>query len=812
MKRRNANAKTILLSLIFTLLPLKVHAETVAFWPFDEPAGCYPSTALTDNGPHDYTVILGRGAKIAEGRFGQGLEVCAPAPIQIVKPSGDGQTEFGLTPVPKPSGRSIDPMTWETAHFGALLTSGEKHLRHMEFANATDTQLNLGDFDWTVECWLRIHGGANAEGVILELGEGPRGENDRITRLSLDPLQGVFTVVNQPSGSTIAIGTDMTRICDGQWHHAVFVYDAKGKQLLHYLDGTMPSEPTPANIKALSHGDEAYLSIGRDGRWERPFPGALDEFRVSTGMVYRAPFVPPASFAQDRSRTRPPLKLHVGPPLLFAKDQTGSATLDLGSRKHLFLDDRFIAHSENASFTPNPPSAAQRVHENVNGHTTVIEDETGLLRLYYRGEHDCLAVLTSRDGLHWEAPDLGRAGASCKNAVSPDGYCYGSVFIDPNAPPEERWKYFSGRSGQSMFIFYSADGWNFTRDAAPKIPLSAGSQSIIFYDDQRQVYVGHHRSDYGQDAEGHTRRMFMLTEVKDPLGSWPFTPVTPERTREAARTLPIRNNVLDPWFLDNGPLMPTGLGIEYPVAFQPDPALDPPGTDVYVTKALKYPWAADAYLAFPTMFFHYESKNPARNVFGEGPYRRGDGPTECQLAVSRDGLEWRRLPRPAYIGIGKHDGKDLKMIYASHGLVRRGDEIWQYFLGKDDYHGSSAVPNSQWDLYRVVQRLDGFVSADTPYTGGRLLTKPFTFSGSRLRLNINTGAAGYAQAGFLDERGQPIPGFTLENCIYINGNHTDYEVEWLDKGKDVSSLMGKTVQLTIEMRGSKLYALQFQQE
>ena len=69
----------------------------------------------------------------------------------------------------------------------------------------------------------------------------------------------------------------------------------------------------------------------------------------------------------------------------------------------------------------------------------------------------------------------------------------------------------------------------------------------------------------------------------------------------------------------------------------------------------------------------------------------------------------------------------------------------------------------------------------------------------------------YAQVGFLDERGQPMPGFSVQDCVYVNGDAVDYEVEWLARGKDVSALAGKTVQIVFELHGAKLYALQFHQ-
>ena len=88
-------------------------------------------------------------------------------------------------------------------------------------------------------------------------------------------------------------------------------------------------------------------------------------------------------------------------------------------------------------------------------------------------------------------------------------------------------------------------------------------------------------------------------------------------------------------------------------------------------------------------------------------------------------------------------------------------------------------------------------------------TKPFTFDGNRLILNIDTDAAGFAQVGFLDERGEPIDGFRVDDCVYINGDFIDTAVEWSTKGTDVSELAGRPVRLVFRMRGTKLYSMQF---
>jgi hypothetical protein len=141
-------------------------------------------------------------------------------------------------------------------------------------------------------------------------------------------------------------------------------------------------------------------------------------------------------------------------------------------------------------------------------------------------------------------------------------------------------------------------------------------------------------------------------------------------------------------------------------------------------------------------------------------------------------------------------------------MVRRGEEIWQYYFGSEQYH-SSWTSKGREAVFRIVQRVDGFVSADTPYDGGKFISRPLTFAGNRLVVNIDTGATGYAQFGLLDQNGKPIEGFSLEDCVYNNGDHVAIEVEWLEKGADVSALAGRPVQIVFQSRGTKLYSIQF---
>ncbi len=482
--------------------------------------------------------------------------------------------------------------------------------------------------------------------------------------------------------------------------------------------------------------------------------------------------------------------------------------------------------------------SAERVIDNIDGpfrkHLNIVEDEDGLLRLYNAVDEDYLAVRTSKDGINWEIPDLPNGKFRDRtNIVLHESTGMGIVFVDLNAPVDERWKYISDYHRRGIFIFTSPDGWSFKRKRIAVLPFRSGSQSTLFYDEQRQIYASYHRSDFGRTLSGDTERDFVMTETTDILKPWPFYPVSQEKSIALAKRRRVHD--LIPWYLDNGPLTPGGFAFEYPWVFTPDDNLDPRETDVYVPKAIKYPWAPDTYFAFPVMYFHYEETFPlTRMILMDPDRKRGSGPIETQLSVSRNGVDWQRYPRPAYVGNGKHQGWPVNQAYMAHGLIRRGNEIWQYYFGTEIYHSTWNKDKSKNAVYRVVQRFDGFVSADGPYEKEAvMISKPLTFKGNRLVLNIDTDATGYAQIGFLDKNGNEIKDFSVDDCIYINGDFIETEVEWFpnwkeftandgkrieDVGnidgkfhftKDLASLEGKEVQIVFRLRGCKLYSMQF---
>src|SRR4030095_834207 len=99
------------------------------------------------------------------------------------------------------------------------------------------------------------------DGVVLEIGQGPRGANDHITQLLLNADVKSFTLINTPSGTKLLIPSNealrWTESAD--WHHIAFVYDKAACQLRHYVDGVRQPLPKKCALKPLKSGDEDYL-------------------------------------------------------------------------------------------------------------------------------------------------------------------------------------------------------------------------------------------------------------------------------------------------------------------------------------------------------------------------------------------------------------------------------------------------------------------------------------------------------------------------------------------------------------------------
>ena len=491
---------------------------------------------------------------------------------------------------------------------------------------------------------------------------------------------------------------------------------------------------------------------------------------------------------------------------------------DIKNRKQLFIDERFIARSEGISLSVNPPVKKERVLRyempwedmRLGGYATVLEDD-GIFKLWYdafvgleryRDVPRSLCHAVSPDGIHWERPKLNLfnwRGRTDNNIVMPG--TDGGVMLDPLAPEEHRYKalciiqpnplWAEARdvhwdiSGGCIHLLTSPDGIHWKRVSPPASPFFHDSQNVLLYDDRICRYVAYLRT--------HERgRTVGRVELDDPTQTpWPF--------RKPAGIEPNIHGLY------------TGINHgEFDTVMACDED-DAPDSDVQQAPVVRYPWADDVYLALATIYRHYTPPNENQPQGGrqkDGKFSN-DGPQDVQLAVSRDGITWQRPERRPYIPLGFLGDWDGGCIWPALGMVRHANEVWQYYCGTRHTHGYRD-PKMVGDggLCRIVQRLDGFVSADAGPQGGQIVTPPLRFKGESLEINVDCTAQGMIRVELLDEAEQPIPGYALAEAEPIDRNPIAARVQWTS-GKEVGSLQGRTIRLRFHMRSCKLYAFQF---
>ena len=88
-----------------------------------------------------------------------------------------------------------------------------------------------------------------------------------------------------------------------------------------------------------------------------------------------------------------------------------------------------------------------------------------------------------------------------------------------------------------------------------------------------------------------------------------------------------------------------------------------------------------------------------------------------ELAVSRDGIHWLRMPdRPRLLEFGRQGTWDSGMIFAGPSWIEVGDEWWIYYSGWDGPHESSERTPG---IGLATIRKEGFYSLRGPGRGRR---------------------------------------------------------------------------------------------
>ncbi|MFH1616493.1 MAG: hypothetical protein ABIG61_15570 [Planctomycetota bacterium] len=446
---------------------------------------------------------------------------------------------------------------------------------------------------------------------------------------------------------------------------------------------------------------------------------------------------------------------------------------NIKNEKQLFIDDLLIEEHQGLSFTVNRPvktynkilTATQPWESWMIGPWCTIIEDDGIYQMWYESyfmdennkRTGRLCYAESEDGLNWKKPVLNLVpfdGSTANNIVYPlqgNFYHGGTVFKDPVGKPQERYKIIyliEGKGFDCVCGAFSPDGlrWK-TYQSNPLLRIRSDTQNVCFWDDRLAKYV-------------------CFVRLNMPLHD-------PNIIRTIGRS---ETENFEDW-PDADPIL----------CFNDQ---DPPDVDLYNSAAFKYPYAPEAYFMFTSLFHHKADT------------------LDVQLAVSRDGISWKRPDRKPFLPLGAEGTFDSKMIHTCVGQIRKGDEYWIFYRGTDRKH-SEHVTNMSYGgiISKAVLRLDGFMSLDAQ-DQGYFLTKPIVFEGTKLELNYQTAGDGHITVGLCDERGEPFNGYASAECNLIKGDKTAAAVSWGGKN-DVSKLSSRVVRVRFIFNKSKLYSFKF---
>jgi hypothetical protein len=500
----------------------------------------------------------------------------------------------------------------------------------------------------------------------------------------------------------------------------------------------------------------------------------------------------------------------------------------IGTQKQLFLDDYMVESVKNAVFElnpavkyrDNPVIGRDRPWEGNDLHyaSVLYDEQEQLFRMWYQNCHFTndvrvpkktvptvpgktgvrMLYAESKDGFHWERPELGLVefeGSKANNIVGDENWpkFKGGVFIDPmEEDPAKRFKALAqvkkeeegdgdldrdlteraSEDTDKRFVwnlYTSGDAFNWT--PYPGNPVIDRPQSIwgptamIGWDPIRKVYAAHmencinKHAVFGPHLCPPAKRLIGRAESPD-LIHWsePETILIPDKD-------------------------------------------DPPDLEFYSM------WATTYENFYIGMLWNFRKTNTT---------------ILPQLAFSRDGIRYDRRYRQPFIQAGDEGAFDSSTVYALQPIVH-DDKIFIYYSGQN-YRASEQIdilldefgedgPKGQIGL--AVVPLDGFVSIDSGHHEyGELVTRSFVFEGNALQVNTRAAWLGWStglpelKVEILAADHTPLPGFRFDEADNIAETGFANTVTWEGRA-DVSALAGKPVKLKFYSKNLKLFAYQF---
>ena len=369
------------------------------------------------------------------------------------------------------------------------------------------------------------------------------------------------------------------------------------------------------------------------------------------------------------------------------------------------------------------------------------------------------AIIESKDCIHWEIPDLTKLNFKEERRIPHQVLPlqqfreWGPAFYDQRADnPEERIKAFVSFGKDQLDpiapLWVSSDGITWKQpDGATWHPVGIDPAVTAYWNHVRQSYCIAARPGWGD-------RRIAVYETRD----WKEYSI-PE------------------------------------LAMQAD-ALDTPMAEIYGMPVFEY---EDIFVGFIWLF------HPDRSLISR-PGKGYLGKNDSQLSYSMNGWHFQRTLRDPFIGNSRSGEHSSSVIYPS-SLVRNGDilRICSSSAMFEHGQGQGTPDNPQSELLFHELRLDGFVYLSSEGGWGSIVTRPLFTDGNELMINVEA-PYGIVKIQIMDEFGDPIDGFSYEECIPMTGDQVRWVPVW-QKELNFGAIQNRFIRIGIQMLNAKLYSI-----
>ena len=364
---------------------------------------------------------------------------------------------------------------------------------------------------------------------------------------------------------------------------------------------------------------------------------------------------------------------------------------------------------------------------------------------------------------------IARGGNEVYNGYDMDS-C--SVFLDLNAPASERFKWFASElTGQGILFTYrkSADGETWSAPQGERTDCW-GDRTTAMYNPFRDVWICSQRT---EDSSGRATRAYTEgTSALDLMSKVEYNDLT---------------NVY-------------GESVQWVGADNLDPHHTDPEWN-WVEPGL-YNLDGQAYESIMIGQFSIWQGPPNGICDDEWIQKRND----ILLGFSRDGFHWDRPDRNRFIACTWDDLSwrfgNVQSCVGSPLVV--GDELYFYFNGRPKPEPTDITWDADFHTGLAILRRDGFASMDASGSAKTLTTRPVSFSGRYLFVNVDC-PSGSLKVEVLNEAGEVISPFTLANCDAISSDTTCKQITW-GANDDLTALAGTKVRFRFTLTDGSLYA------